>query len=154
MIRNNRVHAIIGPLTSAEAEFIAYLGKHTLTPILSLAPISTALTPSVEPFFLHTAPSYSSQAKLTAAILDKFRWQKAILVYEDSPYGAGILPELAYALQGYNTFIRDCVALPIDANENYLDTVLYSLKENCTRVFIVHMLPDLLASSDRLVFLI
>ncbi|KXG19505.1 glutamate receptor 2.9-like isoform X3 [Sorghum bicolor] len=143
LIRNNRVQAIIGPLTSAEAEFIAYLGKHTLTPVLSLAPISAALTPSVAPFFLHTAPIYSSQAELTAAILDKFRWRKAILVYEDSPYGAGILPELVYALQGYNTFITDCVALPIDATENYLDTVVYSLKENSTRVFIVHMLPHL-----------
>jgi hypothetical protein len=63
-----------------------------------------------------------------------------------SPYGAGILPELVYALQGYNAFIADRVALPID---NYLDTVVYSHRENSTRAFIVHMLPDLAARLFR-----
>ncbi|WVZ82209.1 hypothetical protein U9M48_029496, partial [Paspalum notatum var. saurae] len=145
LIRNNRVQAIIGPQTSAEAEFIAYLGNHTLTPVLSLAPVSAAFVPSVAPFFLHTAPIDSSQAELAGAILDMFRWQTATLVYEDSAYGASILPELVYALQGYNTRVITYVAVPIDATENYLDTLVYNLKENSTRVFIVHMLPDLAA---------
>lgn len=141
LIRNDRVQAIIGPHTSAEAEFIAYLGNHTHTPILSLAAFSAALTP----FFLRTAPSDSFQVALVAAILDVFTWRTAIVVYEDSPYGAGILPALFYALQGYNTRIMDSVALPIDVTEDYLNTVLYNLKETPTRVFIVHMPPDLAA---------
>ncbi|CAN6172841.1 unnamed protein product [Urochloa humidicola] len=141
----NEVQAIIGPLTSAEAEYIAYLGNHTLTPILSLAPVSAVWTPSLTPFFLHTAPIASYQPKLIAAILDMFKWKTAILVYEDSPYGVGILPELVYTLQGYNVQIRDSLALPVDATESYLDSVMYNLKEKSTRVFIVHMLPDLAA---------
>ncbi|KAL6861898.1 hypothetical protein ACP4OV_017598 [Aristida adscensionis] len=145
LIRNNQVQAIIGPLTSAEAEFIAYLGNYTLTPILSLASAPTALTPSLTPFFLHTAPIDSLQTELIAAILDMFSWRTAILVYEDSPFGAGILPELVYTLQGYNMRITDSIAVPIDATEDYLATVMYNLKENSTRVFIVHMLPDLAA---------
>jgi len=145
LIRNDKVQAIIGPLTSAEAEYIAYLGNRTLTPILSLAPVSAALAPSLTPFFLHTAPIASSQAKLIAAILDMFKWRTASLIYEDSTYGAGITPELVYILQGYNTRVTDSLALPIDATESYLDTLLYHLKENSTRVFIVHMLSDLAA---------
>ncbi|CAN6208415.1 unnamed protein product [Urochloa humidicola] len=145
LIRNDQVQAIIGPLTSAEAEYIAYLGNHTLTPILSLAPVSAALTPSLTPFFLHTAPIASYQPKLIAAILDLFKWQTAILVHEDSPYGVGILPELVYTLQGYNIRIINSLALPMDATESYLDSVIYNLKENSTQVFIVHMLPDLAA---------
>ncbi|RLN13531.1 hypothetical protein C2845_PM09G05270 [Panicum miliaceum] len=132
-------------LTSAEAEYVGYLGNHTLTPILSLAPVSAALTPSLTPFFLHTAPIASSQSELIAAILDMFKWRTASLIYEDSTYGAGITPELVYTLQGYSTRITDSLALPIDATESYLDTLLYYLKENSTRVFIVHMLPDLAA---------
>ncbi|KAG2604722.1 hypothetical protein PVAP13_4NG144081 [Panicum virgatum] len=74
-----------------------------------------------------------------------FKWRTASLIYEDSTYGAGITPELVYILQGYNTRVTDSLALPIDATESYLDTLLYHLKENSTRVFIVHMLPDLAA---------
>ncbi|CAL5051499.1 unnamed protein product [Urochloa decumbens] len=74
-----------------------------------------------------------------------FTWRTAVFIYEDSPYGASILPELVYTLQGYNTRITDSLALHIGVTDDYLDTVIYNLKENSTRVFIVHMLPDLAA---------
>lgn len=141
LIRNDRIQAIIRPQTSAESEFVAYLGNQTHTPILSLAPISASLTP----FFLHTAPDESFQVAPIAAILDMFTWRTATVVYEDSPYGAHILPALFYALQGYNTRVMDSIALPVGVTEDYLDRVLYNLKETPTRVFIVHMLPDLAA---------
>ncbi|KAK3128585.1 hypothetical protein QOZ80_6BG0463730 [Eleusine coracana subsp. coracana] len=145
LIQNDRVQSIIGPLTSVEAEFIAYLGNHTLTPILSLSPVSSALTTSLMPFFLHTAPIDSYQTELIAAILDMFTWRTSILVYEDSPYGVGILPELLHILQDYNTRITNSVALPVDVTEDDLDTVIHNLKEQPTRVLIVHMLSDLAA---------
>lgn len=50
-----------------------------------------------------------------------------------------------YTLQGYNARITDSIALPIDATGSNLNTVIYSLKEDSTRVFIMHMLPDLAA---------
>ncbi|TVU12252.1 hypothetical protein EJB05_45887, partial [Eragrostis curvula] len=145
LIRNNQVQSIIGPLTSAEAEFIAYLGNHTLTPILSLAPVSAALKISLTPFFLRTAPIDSYQAELISATLDMFAWRTAILIFEDSPYGASILPDLAYTLPNYNTRITDSVALPVDVTEDHLETVIHNLKGQPTRVLIVHMLPDLAA---------
>uniref|UniRef100_A0A0D9WMS4 Ionotropic glutamate receptor C-terminal domain-containing protein n=1 Tax=Leersia perrieri TaxID=77586 RepID=A0A0D9WMS4_9ORYZ len=135
------VQAIIGPHTSAEAEFIAYLGNHTHTPILSLAETSTPLVP----FFLHTAPSDTIQVTPIAATLDVFNWRAAIVLYQNTPYGASILPDLVSATQGYNIRIMDRVALPIGATEDYLNNVLDNLKKMSTKVFIVHMLPDLAA---------
>nr|XP_020159407.1 glutamate receptor 2.8-like [Aegilops tauschii subsp. strangulata] len=141
LIRTDRVQAIIGPQTSAESEFIAYLGNHTHTPILSLAPTSAALTP----FHLQIAPNESFQVAPVAAILDMFTWRTTTVVYEDSPYGARILAALFSALQGYNIRVMDSIALPVGVTDDYLDKVLYNLKETPTRVFIVHMHPDLAA---------
>ncbi|KAF0901991.1 hypothetical protein E2562_011819 [Oryza meyeriana var. granulata] len=141
LITNDQVQAIIGPHTSAEAEFIAYLGNHTHTPVLSFAETSAPLVP----FFLHTAPSDSIQVAPIAAILDMFNWRAAVVLYQNSPYGASILPDLAYATQGYNIRVIGRVALPIDVTEDYLNNVLHSLKEMPTQVFVVHMLPYLAA---------
>ncbi|CAM0913184.1 unnamed protein product [Alopecurus aequalis] len=74
-----------------------------------------------------------------------FTWRTTTVVYEDSPYGARILPALLYALQGYNTRVSDSIALPVGVTRDYLDRVLHNLKKTSTRVFIVYMLPDLAA---------
>lgn len=97
------------------------------------------------PFFLHTAPDESFQVAAIAAILDMFTWRTATVLYEDSPYGAHILPALFYALQGYNLHLMDSIALPVGVTGDYLNQILYNIKETPTRVFIVHMLPDLAA---------
>uniref|UniRef100_A0A0E0L8T9 Ionotropic glutamate receptor C-terminal domain-containing protein n=1 Tax=Oryza punctata TaxID=4537 RepID=A0A0E0L8T9_ORYPU len=142
LITNDQVQAIIiGSHTSAEAEFIAYLGNHTHTPILSFAGTSAPLVP----FFLHTAPSDSIQVAPIAAILNVFNWRAAVVLHQNSPYGDSILPDLVYATQGYNIRIIDRVALPIDVTQDYLNNVLQNLKEMPIRVFIVHMLLDLAA---------
>jgi ABC-type branched-subunit amino acid transport system substrate-binding protein len=107
----------------------------------SWAPVSASSTP----FFLHTAPDESFQVAAIAAILDMFTWHTTTVVYEDSPYGAHILPSLFYALQSYNTRVMDSIALPVGVTRDYLNKVLYNLKETPTRVFIVHMLPELAA---------
>uniref|UniRef100_A0A0E0HQ27 Glutamate receptor n=1 Tax=Oryza nivara TaxID=4536 RepID=A0A0E0HQ27_ORYNI len=145
LITNDRVQAIIGPHTSTESEFIAYLGNHTHTPILSFAETSAVDVP----FFLHTAPSDSIQVAPIAAILDAFNWRAAVVLHQNSPSVASILLDLVYATQGYNIRIMDRVALPIDATQDYLDNVLHNLKEMPTRVFIVHMLPDLASNVLR-----
>ncbi|VAI83694.1 unnamed protein product [Triticum turgidum subsp. durum] len=74
-----------------------------------------------------------------------FTWRTTTVVYEDSPYGARILAALFSVLQGYNIRVMDSIALPVGVTEDYLDKVLYNLKETPTRVFIVHMAPDLAA---------
>lgn len=55
LIKNEQVQAIIGPQTSAEAEFVAYLGNTTRVPVLSYSATSPALSPAQTPFFVRTA---------------------------------------------------------------------------------------------------
>ncbi|WVZ73359.1 hypothetical protein U9M48_021674 [Paspalum notatum var. saurae] len=143
LIKNEQVQAIIGPQTSAEAEFVAYLGNSTHVPVLSYSATSPSLSPAQTPFFVRTAANDFFQAAPVAAVLAAFTWQAAAVVYEDSPYGSGILPALADALQGVGARITDRAAVPSDASNDHIDAVLYRFMAMPTRVFVVHMSPFL-----------
>lgn len=143
LIKNEQVQAIIGPQTSAEAEFVAYLGNTTRVPVLSYSATSPALSPAQTPFFVRTAANDSFQAAPAAAVLSAFGWHAAAVVYEDSPYGSGILPALADALQGAGARITDRTAVPAGAGDDRIDAALYRLMAMPTRVFVVHVSPFL-----------
>ncbi|XP_062221746.1 glutamate receptor 2.9-like [Phragmites australis] len=149
LIKNEQVQAIIGPETSVEAEFVAYLGNRTHVPVLSYSATSPALSPSQTPYFVRTAVNDSLQAAPIAAVLAAFRWHAAVVVYEDTPYGSGILPALADALQGVGAKITDRAAVPSDATDDRIDAVLYRFMAMPTRVFVVHMNPFLAARFFR-----
>ncbi|XP_039808817.1 glutamate receptor 2.8-like isoform X4 [Panicum virgatum] len=139
LIKNEQVQAIIGPPTSAEAAFVANLGNSTHVPILSSTATSPELFPAQTPFFVRTAANDSFQAAPVAAVLAAFRWHAAVVVYDDSPYGHGILPALADALQGIGARIMERTAVPVDADDGHIDAVLHRFMAMPTRVFVVHM---------------
>jgi len=139
LIKNEQVQAIIGPATSAEADFAAYLGNSAHVPVLSSSATSPDLSPAHTPFFVRTAANDSFQAAPVAAVLATFRWHAAVIVYEDSPYGSGILPALADALQGVGARIMERTAVPADAGDDRIDAVLNRFMAMPTRVFIVHV---------------
>ncbi|CAN6239210.1 unnamed protein product [Urochloa humidicola] len=141
LIEKEQVQAILGPATSAEAAFVAHLGNSSHVPILSSSATSPELSPSQTPFFVRTAPNDSFQAAPVAAVLAAFRWHAAAVVYEDSPYGSGILPALAEALQGVGARITDRAAVAADAGDAQIDAVLYRFMAMPTRVLVVHMNP-------------
>ncbi|XP_052142707.1 glutamate receptor 2.9-like [Oryza glaberrima] len=142
LIKNVQVQAMIGPPSSAATEFVAHIGSHSRVPVLSYSATSPSLSPAQTPFFVRAAVNDSFQAAPVAAVLDAFRWRAAAVVYEDSPYGSGILPALADALQGAGAKIMDRTAVPVDATDDRLDALLYRLRAMPTRVFVVHMLHN------------
>jgi len=149
LIKSEQVQAIIGPQTSAEAEFVAYIGNRTHVPVLSSSATSPGLSPSQTPFFVRTGANDSFQAAPVAAVLAAFGWHAAAVVYEDSPYGSGILPALAGALHSVGARIMDRAAVPSDADDDRIDAMLYGFKAMPTRVFVVHMNPFLAARFFR-----
>jgi glutamate receptor, ionotropic, plant len=149
LIKNEQVQAIIGPETSAQAEFVAYIGNRTHVPILAYSATSAELSPAQTNFFVRTAVNDSVQSAPIAAVLSDFGWHAAVVVYEDSHYGSGILPELADTLQGVGARITDRVAVPLDATDGRIDAVLYRFMAMPTRVFVVHLNPILAARLFR-----
>ncbi|KAM0865475.1 hypothetical protein ACQ4PT_043246 [Festuca glaucescens] len=137
LMANAQVQALIGPQTSAEAEFVAHLGNRAHVPVLSYSATSPSLSPLHSPFFVRTAAADSFQASPVAAVIVAFGWRVAAVVHEDSPYGVGILAPLADALGGAAA-ITERAALPSNAADDALDAALWRLMAMPTRVFVVH----------------
>ncbi|KAE8806550.1 Glutamate receptor 2.7 [Hordeum vulgare] len=144
LIKNVQVQVIIGPKTSAEAEFVAHLGSRAHVPVLSYSATSPSLSPAQTPYFVRTAANDSFQATPIAAVLASFGWRAVTVLHEDSPYGTGILPALANALQSVGSAgILDRVPVPTGADADALDAILYRLRTQPTRVFVVHATHEL-----------
>ncbi|KAK1643278.1 hypothetical protein QYE76_061083 [Lolium multiflorum] len=149
LIKNTQVQAIIGPKTSAEADFVSRIGDRAHVPVLSYSATSPALSAAKTPFFVRAAANDSFQTAPIAAILVAFGWRAAAVLYEDSPYGTDILPALADALQRVGAKIMDRTAVPSDATDARLDAALYHLMAMPTRVFVVHMVYPVAARLFR-----
>jgi ABC-type branched-subunit amino acid transport system substrate-binding protein len=80
LIKNAQVQAIIGPPTSAEAEFVSHIGEHAQVPVLSYSATSAALSAVQTPFFVRTATNDSFQTAPVAAVLDAFNWRAAAVL--------------------------------------------------------------------------
>lgn len=138
-----QVEAIIGPLTSAQTEFVAYLCNRAHVPLVSFSATSPAISPEYLPYFIRATLNDSSQSISIAAFMRHFGWRAVIPVYEDSDYGSGILPSLIDALQPIDTRIPDRAVIPTTATDDYIEKELIRLMNLQTRVFLVHMLPVL-----------
>uniref|UniRef100_A0ACD5ZHJ6 Uncharacterized protein n=1 Tax=Avena sativa TaxID=4498 RepID=A0ACD5ZHJ6_AVESA len=141
LINHAQVQAIIGPRSSAQAQFVAHLGNRSHVPVLSYSATSPSVSPAQTPYFVRTAANDSFQVAPIAAVLATFGWRAATVVHEDSPYGVGILPALAHALQSTGVggaSIVDRVPVPSDADDDALDALLNRLMGMPTRVFVVH----------------
>ncbi|KAL6912000.1 hypothetical protein ACP4OV_000805 [Aristida adscensionis] len=145
LIKNAQVQAIIGPRTSEETEFVAYVGSRAQVPVLSYSATSPALSPaqSGAPYLVRTCADDALQAATIADVLGSFAWREAVLVHEDSSFDAAIVPALDDALRGAGAALAHREAVPAGASDDRLDAVLYRVKALPTRVFIVHTSPSL-----------
>nr|XP_029118701.1 glutamate receptor 2.7 [Elaeis guineensis] len=138
LLKNVQVQAIIGPQTSTQAKFVIELGDKTQVPIISFSARSPALS-SQTSYFIRTAWSDSSQAKVIASIVQAFKWREVVPIFEDSDYGNGIVPYLVDAFQEIGAHVPYRSKIPVSATKDKILNELYELKDKQTRVFVVHM---------------
>ncbi|MQM19302.1 hypothetical protein Taro_052303 [Colocasia esculenta] len=139
LLKNVQVQAIIGPLTSSQAEFVLNLGSRSHVPIVSFSATSPSLSPAHSPYFVRAALNDSSQVTCIAALLDLFGWKQVVPIYEDTGYGTGIVPYLVDAFQEISTRIPYRSVIQSSASDDQIRAELYKLKTMSTRVFVVHM---------------
>jgi glutamate receptor, ionotropic, plant len=143
LLKNSQVAAIMGPQTSSETEFVAYLCNRSQVPLVSFSASSIAISPSHLPFFIRANLNDSSQSVPIAAFIQHFGWREVVPIYENSDYGSGIVPSLVDALQSVDTKIPNRLVISTEATDDQIDEKLYHLMTLQTRVFVVHMLPAL-----------
>ncbi|GKV00519.1 hypothetical protein SLEP1_g13193 [Rubroshorea leprosula] len=102
LINNEEVNAIVGPQTSMQANFVISLGEKAQVPIISISATSPSLSTTENKFFIRTALDDGSQVEPIASLVQAYGWQQAVFVYENTEYGNGLVPYLAYEFQQFN----------------------------------------------------
>ncbi|KAL6985115.1 hypothetical protein U1Q18_018492 [Sarracenia purpurea var. burkii] len=143
LLKNVEVEAIIGPLTSMQADFVIDLGNKSRVPIISFSATSSSLSWIRSPYFIRAAQNDSSQVPAISAIIQAFGWREVVPIYVDNEFGEGISPFLSDALQDINARIPYRSVIPPFASDDRIVAELYKLMTMQTRVFVVHMFPTL-----------
>lgn len=143
LIKKREVVAIIGPGDSMQAPFLINLGNQSQVPIISFSATSPSLDSLRSPYFIRATHDDSSQVHAISAIIESFRWREVVTIYVDNEFGEGILPYVVDAFQEINVRIRYRSAISLHSSDDQIKKELYKLMTMPTRVFIVHMLPDL-----------
>ncbi|KAL5973939.1 hypothetical protein ACLOJK_030598 [Asimina triloba] len=143
LLKNVEVKAIIGPMTSAEADFAIDLGTKAQVPIISFSASSPSLNPIRSPYFIRTTLNDSSQVGAISAFVRAFGWREVVPIYENSDYGNGLIPFLADAFQGIDAAIPYRSVITSAATDDQILVELYRLMSMQTRVFVVHVSTSL-----------
>lgn len=141
--KNEKVEAIIGPQTSMQANFVINLGETSKVPIISFSATSPSLSSLRSAYFIRTTLSDSYQAKAISSLVQTFRWRAVVPIYVDTEFGEGIVPFLTDALQEVQIRIPYRSVINPLARNNEIIAELYKLMTMQTRIFIVHLPPDL-----------
>ncbi|KAG0470455.1 hypothetical protein HPP92_017155 [Vanilla planifolia] len=143
LLKNVQAKTIVGPQTSLESRFVMNLGDRAHVPIMSFSAISPSLSTKESPYFIHTSLIDSLQAKVITSIIQEFKWNEVVPVFEDSEHGNGIVPYLLDAFQEINVRVPYRSTIPPTATKDEILTELKKLKNMQTRVFVAHLTCNL-----------
>ncbi|THG00960.1 hypothetical protein TEA_001363 [Camellia sinensis var. sinensis] len=147
LLKTEKVQAIIGPLTSMQANFLIHLGEEAHVPILSFSATSPSLSSLRSPYFFRAALNDSSQVQPITSIIQAFGWKEVVPIYIENEYGEGLIPFLTNAFQEIEIRVPYKSTIHPSANDEEIVAELYKLMTMQTHVFVVHMTRSL---SDRL----
>ena len=142
LLKNEQVMAILGPMTSSQADFVIDIGSKSSVPIISPA-TSPSLSPNDTPYFIRSSHDSSSQLKPIAELIKHFGWREVVFIYEDGDYGRGLIPYISDAMVNVDAKVMYRTVIYHSASDDWILKELYKMKTMQTRVFIVHALPDL-----------
>ncbi|CDP17735.1 unnamed protein product [Coffea canephora] len=139
LLKNVEVQAILGPMTSMQANFVINLGDVAQVPIISFSATSPSLSYTRSEFFFRATLNDLSQVQAISAFIHAFGWKAAVPIYVHNEFGEGINPFLNDALEKINTNLPYRSVIHPLASDDEILKELYKLMTMQTRVFIVHM---------------
>ncbi|KAM1021703.1 hypothetical protein ACFX13_043484 [Malus domestica] len=126
-----------------QASFVVNLANQAHVPILSFSATSLSLTSLQSPYFFRITQSDFHQVKAIRDLVKYYRWRQVVPIYVDNMYGEGIIPSLIDALQEVDAQVPYRTVIPPSATDDQIGNELHKLMTKQTRVFIVHMMPNL-----------
>ncbi|XP_057467291.1 glutamate receptor 2.7-like [Actinidia eriantha] len=143
LLKKVEVQAIIGPVTSMQANFLINLGNEAHVPIISFSATSPFLSSLRSEFFIRASLNDSAQVNVITSIIQAFGWREVTPIYIDNEYGEGLIPFLTDALQQIDTSVPYRSIIHPSASDEEVVAELCKLMAMQTRVFVVHMFPSL-----------
>ncbi|XP_065878445.1 glutamate receptor 2.7-like [Euphorbia lathyris] len=143
LLKDVKVEAILGPITSMQATLLTELGDKAQVPIVSFSASAPSLTSINSLYFFQATQNDKTQAQAIGAIIQAFGWRAVVLIYINNEYGVGIIPYLMESLQKIDTHIPDMTAISPSATDSEILEQLFKLISMPTRVFVLHMSPSL-----------
>ncbi|WJX76420.1 hypothetical protein P8452_59840 [Trifolium repens] len=134
----------MGPATTMEANFVIQLGDKEHVPIVTFSATSPSLSSLQSPYFFQISQIDSAQVKAITSIILAFGWNQVVPIYIDNSFGEGLIPYLTNVLQQANIQVPYLSAISLSATDDAITQELYKIMTIIsTRVFIVHMSPNL-----------
>uniref|UniRef100_A0A2N9IMB7 Glutamate receptor n=1 Tax=Fagus sylvatica TaxID=28930 RepID=A0A2N9IMB7_FAGSY len=143
LMKNEKVHVIIGPQRSAQAKFVANLGEKAQVPILSFSATSPFLSPNHNPFFIQTTQDDLGQVKAITSLVQAYGWREVIPIYEDTDYGNGLILYLKDAFQEVDVRFPYISLIHPSSKDSDILEELKKLKAMQSKIFLVHMTASL-----------
>lgn len=120
------------------------LGTKSQVPIISYSATSPFLSSLGSPYFIRATQNDVTQVRAIGALIQAFGWKEIVPIHENDEYGQGIMPDLVDMLQGINTRMPyQSVISSREITDDEILKELYKLKSMQTRVFLVHLWPNL-----------
>ncbi|KAK2656086.1 hypothetical protein Ddye_009138 [Dipteronia dyeriana] len=143
LLKNVKVHAVLGPQISEAAPLVIELGAKAHVPVISFFSTSLNLSPLKNHYFIRAAQDDSVEVKAIAATLQGLGWDEVVIVYEDSDDGNLFISHLVTSLLKNDIGVSYKSAISTTAEDFQISSELSMLMTRKTRVFIVHMTSSL-----------
>ncbi|KAJ1687514.1 hypothetical protein LUZ63_018904 [Rhynchospora breviuscula] len=139
----SQAQAIIGPLTFSETNIVASICNQSQIPFISISTTSSAISASNLPILISATLDFSSEIRFIADFIKNNSWHYVIPIYEDSDYGASILPSLIHNLYLAGAEVHELIAIPSNAPDSHIENELRIMKGLRPSVFLVHIMSPL-----------
>ncbi|KAK4268534.1 hypothetical protein QN277_025181 [Acacia crassicarpa] len=145
LMKNEKVHAILGPQNSEQARYIVRLGEEVFQkPVIWFPITGPSILPPPSPSSIYTGQGLNCyQFRAIAAIIKALGWQSIVPIYEETEYGSHLVPCLTNVLKEMGVQMANVTAINSSSKDLGINTTLDTLNNMRTHVFLVHMSMDL-----------
>ncbi|KAH7692080.1 Ionotropic glutamate receptor plant protein [Dioscorea alata] len=137
-LMRKHIVAVVGPQCSKIANIISYIAKELKVPLLSFAATDPTFSSLQYPYFIRTTFSDVFQMQAVSEFVNYYKWRQIIAIFIDDEYGNNGVIALADKLAEIQCNISFKAALPLDANQTDITSLLARVGQTETRVIVLH----------------
>lgn len=137
-LMGKHIVAVVGPQCSIIANIISHIAKELKVPLLSFAATDPTFSSLQYPYFIRTTLSDVFQMQAVSDFVHHYKWRQVIAIFMDDEYGRNGVIALADKLEERQCKISFKAALPLDANQTDIASLLVGVGQMETRVIVLH----------------